>query len=284
MIFRTYNAEGESKVLVSEESFDEKDQLIKRVDYHMGEPFLISTFQYNELGQTIRQSEQMGDEEEIVSEYKYENDEIVHTNRLKNGTVFFEEIIVTSNGVTDVVQKEHGELSEHIVKTDDGNKGFTRQFFDARDNELEKHVYKWVNPLVTELRVSDAKNTLLALETCLYNENGMVIRKSIQNEDKSIVLLEIASYNAFNEPKEIKCFDSTKDVQWTATNYDYNENQKFIESEVVDDQGTILEFVKRSYLDDGEIDQEIYFKPYTQGSIARQIGDGEAYHLVIERE
>ncbi len=53
---------------------------------------------------------------------------------------------------------------------------------------------------------------------------------------------------------------------------------------MVDDAGNILEFVKRSYGPHGEIVQEIYFKPYTQGSIARQIGDGEAYHLIVERE
>ncbi|MFT4680099.1 MAG: hypothetical protein ACI9RU_001784 [Litorivivens sp.] len=284
MILRTYNAEGESKILVSEESFDEKSQLTKRIDFHQGKPYLVSIFEYNELGQTIGQSEELGDDEKIVTAYEYEENEIIRTTRSKNDSVFFEELIVSENGVTDIVQKENGELSEHIVKTEDGHGGFTRQFFDARDNELERHEYKWPNPLVSELRVLDSKSVLLAFETCLHNAKGQVIRKSVQNNEKSIVLLELATYTPFNDPAEIKCFDSTKDVQWTTTTFDYNQDQKFTESEVTDDQGNILEFVKRTYQETGEIDQEIYFKPFTKGTIARQIGDSEAYHLMIERE
>jgi hypothetical protein len=283
LIVKTYNVESEAKALVSEETYNEKDQLSHRIDYHQGEPFLVSTFEYDQDGRTIGQTEKMGDEDEILSLYEYVNDDLARTTRSVKGDIVFEEIIISENGVTDIVQKEDNVLSEHIVKTADNNKGFMRQFFDPEDNELERHIYKWPSDIVSELHILDGKSELLALEVCLHDSDGQVIRKSIQNNENAIVLLEIASYFPHGEPKTVLSFDSTKDVQWTTTTFEYNEQNQFIESEVADDAGNILEFVKRAYGPAGEIIQEIYFKPFTKGTIARQIGDGEAYHLIVER-
>ncbi|MCB0761808.1 MAG: hypothetical protein KDC12_09830 [Flavobacteriales bacterium] len=276
----TYNVEEGEKTVVSQEWYDDDDRLIKRVDFHLGEPFLATLNQYDDQGRLAWTQEELTGGDTVDTYYEYDGDRLILTRKVHGETVEFEERIIESEGVTDIIRLAQGQISERVHRESRSDNEFYRWYYNAEDQLVEKHHFirrdAW-----SELIIEDESGEMAVLEVCMYDDQDNIILKMVHNSTNAMVYREEIMYNEAGDIESILAFDASADVIHTISMIEYDDDGRFLENEVTDLYGKTLEFIKQNYNDLGEITEVIYFKPFA-GDIARQIGDGEPYHLVME--